>query len=331
MSDVFILGAGFSKAVAEEMPLLGELGRAVSARVDTRPPPVFAGDIEMWLSYLSDSHPWLSEAENLRNRALFLDVSVAIREVLSECENKAIENTCPDWLRNLVSCWHENQASVLTLNYDTMVERAVRTIELERPERTEGLFCPDLYPVALTSAVQRTGGFTGGPPIPSLRLFKLHGSTNWFYSGSPSLGGETIYYSMVSEWRREDEQEAQAYCDAVKDKVPLIVPPLMEKTPFFRHETIRTLWRLAGQALQSASRVFCLGYSLPQTDVTMRFFLTTSASADRVPFFVVDLSGDTLQRCQESLGRTFTVDGRFVRAQNSVFEFVHALDEGSIQ
>jgi len=52
------------------MPLLKDLSRAIRDKIRLESSVLSMGDdIEMWLTYLSLSHPWLSEAENLRNRA----------------------------------------------------------------------------------------------------------------------------------------------------------------------------------------------------------------------------------------------------------------------
>jgi len=57
MAEVFLLGAGFSKAISEHMPLLAELSRKARSRIASRANTptwdMFKDDIEMWLTYLS--------------------------------------------------------------------------------------------------------------------------------------------------------------------------------------------------------------------------------------------------------------------------------------
>ncbi|MCE2448746.1 MAG: hypothetical protein J4F35_10285 [Candidatus Latescibacteria bacterium] len=126
MSDVFLLGAGFSKAVSDDMPLLKELSSQIRGRLSNLPESLLTlGDnIEIWLSYLSQPHPWLRESENLRNRALSLEITEEIKKVLDEKEQLAVLDECPSWLLTLTQHWHKNQAAVISLNYDTLVERA---------------------------------------------------------------------------------------------------------------------------------------------------------------------------------------------------------------
>ena len=50
-----------------------------------------------------------------------------------------------------------------------------------------------------------------------------------------------------------------------RDKDVLIVPPITEKSSYFKNETINRLWWEAAEALRHATRVFVIGYSLPTT------------------------------------------------------------------
>ena len=72
MSSVILLGAGFSKAVFQAMPLLDELRNALKERVTVPEEVSVLGDnLEQWLSYLSLPQPWNAESANLRNKAFF--------------------------------------------------------------------------------------------------------------------------------------------------------------------------------------------------------------------------------------------------------------------
>src|SRR5699024_12869493 len=82
--DMYLLGAGFSKAIYSGMPLMDDLGRelvgALNLDRDTLVP--FGGNVETWLSYLAEDQPWLSDKENLKNTALFMGASEAIAEFI---------------------------------------------------------------------------------------------------------------------------------------------------------------------------------------------------------------------------------------------------------
>lgn len=50
------------------------------------------------------------------------------------------------------------------------------------------------------------------------------------------------------------------------------------------------MWVQAGQAIKEASKIVCMGYSLPTGDLTMAQFIRSSAPANRIPFEIVDVS-----------------------------------------
>lgn len=79
-----ILGAGFPKAVSTTMPITDELGRRAAATLswaDAPDIPTFSATgitFESWLMWLSERQPYLSEAEHLRDRARFAELSSAL-------------------------------------------------------------------------------------------------------------------------------------------------------------------------------------------------------------------------------------------------------------
>lgn len=326
MKDVFLLGAGFSRAVAAEMPLLADLSTAVSQKLPEVEESIksFAGNIEMVMTYLSQDHPWLSEAENLRNRALFLDISSAIRDVLVESMRKAAERPCPDWLLALIHYWESTDSRILTLNYDTLVESAAR---LCKDVYKAGLKPDRYYPFSMVPLHRQWEEFTlysGSSDPPSFKMFKLHGSINWLFSGSKSSSGETIYYAGQDDvWGPKWSTQFREI--GTTDKTPLIVPPVAEKSGYFQHPHVRGTWREAASALRQARRIFCLGYSLPELDTTMRFFLLKNYPAERVPFFVVDICNLLPRFCEMLPAENYEPDGCYVRLDDPIPHFVQAL------
>ncbi len=323
MREVFILGAGFSKAIHGSMPLLEELSTKISS-VEKLPPPLatLGNDVELWLTYLSQPQPWLKEFHNLENRALFLRIGQRIGETLEASTSAAVCEDGPDWLHQLVTWWHKNRSAVITLNYDTLVERAALKAGID-PE--------EVYPVRLTD-IRRASTF-GADPESSFRLFKLHGSVNWYYSGAASFHGEVLYYGRVTPWGEPLNKEERQSISAARDKVPLIVPPTTEKVSYFQHETLRQVWLGASQALAAASSVYCVGYSLPTTDLGVRFFLHHSRpgeEGEKVPLFVVNRSNspqELVGRYQHLLGNSYAIKDKY--ASTGAESLVDVLNETS--
>lgn len=327
MSDVFLIGAGFSRAISQSMPLLDGLTKELLGRMmalkglqDLKGFPIKLGDnVELWLTYLSQPHPWLGEPQNLRNRAAFLEFGQYIRDILDEQTRAALQHKCPDWLNTLVNWWHNNKSNVITLNYDTLIERAAGLINVGG---NSSVSIQDIYPVALTEARRRDATIWGSDHIESFNVFKLHGSVNWYYSGASSYVGETIYYSDVVSWGdvSSNNYEAQSVA-AASDKVPLIVPPTTEKAAYFQHETIRRTWALAGEALREATRLVCIGYSLPQTDLSIQFFLKDARVSGAIPLTIVNSEPHIAEHYRKVLGDTYVIDTPF-GGEDAVKNFV---------
>ena len=108
-------------------------------------------------------------------------------------------------------------------------------------------------------------------------LLKPHGSLNWYvdesekhvkenrlellYEGSGKEGDESIYQFLP--WRASQQKR--------RNYVPWIVPPTHFKR--FRHPMLRSLWNQSVTVLSTATRVYFLGYSQPETDWHSRFIL----------------------------------------------------------
>lgn len=276
MGDVFLLGAGFSKAISERMPVVKDLGDLTPGEEN----------FELALTRLSEDHPWLSPADNLRNQADFLDLASKVAERVAHRQNQAIRdnlvaaNGPPPWLRQLVRTWHRLKSTIITLNYDTLVEKAYAA-ELERPH-------DEMYPIPVPSILTRAGGGARLKHDDSgVSLVKLHGSIGWRYSGS-SGAGEVVYDSCTKGWRLEtpDDDELRL----AQDKVCLIAPPAFSKTRFYGNDLLRSQWVKAREALGGPGQmIYALGYSLPDNDLMVRFLLREAGEGSKI--VVVNKSG----------------------------------------
>ena len=230
--EVFILGAGFSKAISDAMPVTNALTALIQKQLEDEHVPVpssvlldFGVDLEAWLSFLATDQPWLDRQENLRNQALFLDASRILGEALWQRQNAVLAEPMPDWLGRLAKHWHRTRATIVTFNYDNLVEKAasesVRHIESD-------FFYTGLRPVPIPSAMSRHGGVLGAGEVETFSLVKLHGSLDWIYSGSPDFYGEMIFsVNLANSWCPDTDAGDVAF-----DKHRLIVPPTASKNVF---------------------------------------------------------------------------------------------------
>jgi hypothetical protein len=309
---VFLLGAGFARAISPTMPLLQDLAKRIKADLgDDTPIPeeveaMMTDNFAHALSYLEQAKPWVTGADNLRHRALFLEMSNSIARVLDDtvaAARRSLRSEPPAWLNQLVRHWHEQRCTVITLNYDTVIETLAATVELPGDRR---ILAPDIYPVVLTDAGLRAGGSAPERRVETFRLLKLHGSTNWYYSGSASAHGETIYFVPPLTADQPGDAERHQHDQqlrAVADKYPFLVPPIYDKSPLLTHETIRALWFEAGEALKTSRKIVCMGYSLPESDLTMMHFLrTTCMPGTRIQ--VVNQARDVLRNFERLFSAT---------------------------
>jgi len=88
---VFVFGAGFSRAISDQLPLTDRLGDLVVERIADYDPDAPRGGFkggyfEAWLSRLADDQPDLDPADNLLNRSMFARVTGAIYDIVTERE-----------------------------------------------------------------------------------------------------------------------------------------------------------------------------------------------------------------------------------------------------
>jgi hypothetical protein len=100
------------------------------------------GSFETWLSRLADELPYLSVQENLENQALFEQFGAAIASVLGEGVQEALAGGCPVWLTEFVRVAHKRRATLITFNYDPLIECEVGTGLLYDWGLTEPVFGP---------------------------------------------------------------------------------------------------------------------------------------------------------------------------------------------
>ena len=136
----------------------------------------------------------------------------------------------------------------------------------------------DLYGMPLDNLVHRTTGTWGSTILTTFRLLKLHGSTNWYFSGSSDFPGEQVYYTPVdSPLPSKDYENMRDYVERNRiGLTPMIIPPVSEKGTFYKNRLVNSMWGAFREAIEEAQEIFIVGYSLPITDLSMSLFLTTN-------------------------------------------------------
>jgi len=285
------------------MPLMSELRSEIldGLGLDAATLAPFSEDLEQWLSSLAVDQPWQDEATNLENRALFLRASEAIERVIRDRETVALGVRPPAWLLQLVAHWAASNTTVVTFNYDQLLERALIHLGIAHN-------VVDLYrgPMALRGIpAGHSFGFPApAGPVPA--ILKLHGSTNWGYN--PTVRDAPIVVTDDSaHWAPTDADQdiLPRNVGLYDDLLPMIVPPMSSKSDYYSGAILRSQWRRASIELQKATSVTIIGYSFPKTDYTSRLFISQMPTT--TPVTVVDHCSDMDSIIRGLLpGRPFT-------------------------
>mgnify|MGYP003575560077 CR=1 FL=1 len=310
-----LFGAGFSRAVSGLMPMTVELGNELR-REDSNPderdriPEISTGaDLERWLSRIAEAQPFLDDTLNALGQVDFLVATRTIQQVLVSRQQQVTNEPMPTWLATLARILHNSAASVITFNYDTLLEQAVTSV------LTEDLFQHYSAPVQpefrgdrmpLLYKRPRRGHFEPEyAQEPSIRLVKLHGSVDaWWVPGDET--GATLGTFRPLQWGEGTRPEQWNPDLQPSGREPFIIPPVSTKSPFYRNPITRHLWRDAAQALQD-ERVSIVGYSVPLTDLTTANMLEhtigrLSRNNSRQQIDVVDPYPDAVLASLASLG-----------------------------
>ena len=350
-NDVFIIGAGFSRAVSRAFCLTNDLGKQAvgAARIPARDQPPEGTRFETWLSRLAEERPYRSAEENVQARALFLRLGAAIAEVVSGWERDAFSSPPPAWLEDLLSVLHARRSTVISFNYDHILETAVAGHCLEdrrsmRPVRPADIL-GRLPPCAPTLAdeertypvVQRKSTWDPRDEVvpadwmPStFRLLKLHGSLSWYWDPDDQVGLTLQRWRIPGRFGSYDHPDEAARRRSLPGRVPFVVPPTTTKSSYLTNLVSRELWSTARESLGSASRLILLGYSLPTEDAVVSGLLAETLARRDIAVVVANLKpGPVSQRLRDLGLLTNSDEPREFGGEESVEHFVawHRDDE----
>ena len=303
--EVFLLGAGFSRAVSATMPTMPALLAALRFTADDEDWPLArrlglpeAADLELWLDSLASPQPYRSDTENAEAAALFGRVADWVGRYIAEVERESFQVGLPARIYDLLRLWQSNLSTVITLNYDTIIERCVEARPDDIGLAGAGVLVANAIravPLSPTSAYGGTMRIGDGTRPPAFRLAKLHGSVDWQFPGE-SGRGQPIY---AIDTDHDDETEGR-----LAHLVPYIIPPCFAKVPLFDHEIVRQNWHAARQGLERAERLVVMGYSLPPADTAVVQMLRTFAPQN---ITLLDIDSSLKGKYEGLLGATVEV------------------------
>jgi hypothetical protein len=269
---VYVLGAGFSKAISAAMPVTNELGVALRARLSSTISfdPADGQTFEDWLSLQVTPLPFLEGFENAKRAADAAHVIAEMAHVLDARVVEASAGECPLWLRQLISLWHRERAVILTFNYDTLLERAVNgspptTISSEG--YVEYMLGDHVvFPAPPAPQAQYIGDSGVGHTDQSFEVLKLHGSLAWYWASSDPNGSTLIRVREKHVFASPDPLSSDADFSGATNLDRYLIPPITSKDGYYGSYLSNTLWRKARSLVASASALTLIGYSLPPED-----------------------------------------------------------------
>lgn len=289
---VFVLGSGYSRAATGDelanYPTLSRLSELVISEIRANEetnsiaksllkwnlPPYILNNIEYLLSFLWEDQPWHDDVEKYHTKAMYFYVVKIIQDIFIKQPISPIDEAI-----QLAEYWRDNLSTLISFNYDMIVENIALKVISDLNSRLE-----ILYQIPITHVSARKGkyGLDTYPPQKNFSLLKLHGSINWLYSADQSFSGQPIYWVFKAEEIKEHD-----------DLNPVIIPPVMDKSKFYLHSGLKRQWRLAKEALANAQEIYFIGYSLPETDLSVRFFLGEALKNSSAKLYIIILEGDS--------------------------------------
>lgn len=298
--EIFILGAGFSRAIAgDSMPLLNGLTTEISKSITSGSD----NDIKnIWDQYIVQPNIGnirsIEEKDPNKNRSNFEDIMTFLSSdfayedykdrhlkailyryitdlIVKIFERKNQEKSIlqSSWLHNFARYLHNERSEIFTFNYDLVLENL-----LARENNLDIRGCEAIYSVKnmgnpyfqeYTFQFDAQTGTLSMEENPMrkwkqdwhIKLYKLHGSINWLYDPDFQDGVRVVSSHTPPEYTHGLQ------C--------LIVPPTMLKNFELKTKLLDFQWHAFKGKLAQATKLYIIGYSIPITDVATRFILQT--------------------------------------------------------
>lgn len=188
--------------------------------------------------------------------------------------------------------------TIITFNYDLLVEDALANFGIPIAygglhEASLGNFHETKYHPGQPELI----GLSDPLPEDHVRVIKLHGSVNWMLNPEfdpQSDSGAAKYRVIVLDDYQATWNYQQAYENhhRVQDGVPptlLLAPPIWSKDLRNLNAPLSNVWNAAVRAIETATRIIVIGYSMPQTDPYFKYLLAAGLSENislRKLFFI---------------------------------------------
>ena len=276
--DVFIFGAGFSKALNPKYPTLKELSEQIEknykmiafaehdgfdkptsmvAKYYFTLPPKIRNNIEHLLTYLYAEFPWKTNTERNIDKALYYDILYRISYCFTYQTNEIKE----EYLK-LGEYINRTGSTCITFNYDLLLENLLQKTPSDfvafSSEMNVNPINKQYYQIPMETFDAKDYLKLESNNFP--KILKLHGSINWIYKANCDTN-RILFNPSASNYALPSGYS------------PFIIPPVTDKTLFYKNSYISQIWQLAKNSLQNANNIYVIGYSFPETDLSANFLM----------------------------------------------------------
>lgn len=262
-------------------------------------------DLEELLTEIEISREFQNAESDLGVRMTLLRNSLVrhIRRVLGLCTEGARGRHYHSLVNALA-----NDDSIITSNWDLLLDR-----EFLDQGRVCRQYANFFHRIRLDQQENLLAPYIRGNGL----FLKLHGSLNWFRCVNlkcPSGGMLFSSHPLADNALNAAGEDAACwYCGSSWN--PIIIPPLLKK-PITDDSIIRSIWGLAKETLETASRVVVIGFSAPPTDFYIYWLLrSTIGTREDIEVHVINPSNNP-QNDEYPLFKQ-RMDSIFLRGYNS--------------
>lgn len=260
--DVYLLGAGFSSDAG--VPTMKNFMEGVRRlQAEDYPPPVrelFRRSLDFAVRLKEENiEELLAKAHN---DPVFFDLIWTFGLTVEYYSGNFLRNCRSGdpigWYNDFAKLVCRTKARVLTLNYDMVLEEALRR---------QG--CDVDYSIRFneTRAAAQIKKPAGSP----IRVYKLHGSASWLWClrcGYTVNGNRHVLKAAL-----EGNPCPRCHCRLV----PLLIPPTFHKATALGH-VLESLWAEAGWLLGQAERLIVGGISFAKRDADLKKLFKSAAA-----------------------------------------------------
>jgi hypothetical protein len=278
MWTVYIFGAGASKAVADQSPLMKDF---LASAFETFPDDTRIREVRDFVCDFYPGRPWADDAQilwpRLEDLLSQLDLSIAqtrplspyykvprvqelrehvvylIAKVLQEKLGSLDDPATRDFVRNVL----QEEDTIISLNYDIILDNALLE---ERGQVNYGT------EVRRASKVYRLWRHVDPRQSIQVPLYKLHGSLNWLYC--PICQELDITEGQKGALFTFDDAQPAHCVDCGCPYETLIITPTLLKS--YANGLLVEVWRCAEKRIVRADHLVFIGYSLADADIEIK-------------------------------------------------------------